>query len=352
MREALIALYGSDFTLRGVKLDEFRYALAKMPPGEAFEKAKRDMTGWVAEEIADVGREYELYLHEHVENTRASRMAATAPSQAQWGAIIRQQNSLARQLEHKIRLLMELQRERKSEARESLEASSPPDPGDPQVSATQNRGGADVPSFGMSAPVRFGAPTSRQNASGRRRQPAASDPSARGMAQTSSCEVCDVPKGQAGAPIAGGTKDRDEGGSADPRFWGPRFFRGATDKPRTPKPGVRATQLRALLIWMVAVLAAAFKNIKNRGNELKDLLQRQGISEIATSKRTHFRAQKVRIEAKKSTISGARRAVVRAGRACVPRHSRDKLSHNQPFRRWAVRATHVAVRGRAQMSPR
>jgi hypothetical protein len=31
-------------------------------------------------------------------------------------------------------------------------------------------------------------------------------------------------------------------GSADPRFWGPRFFRGAPDKPRTPKPGVRATQ--------------------------------------------------------------------------------------------------------------
>ena len=44
MREALIALYGSDFTLRGVKLDEFRYALAKMPQGEAFEKAKNDMT--------------------------------------------------------------------------------------------------------------------------------------------------------------------------------------------------------------------------------------------------------------------------------------------------------------------
>ena len=169
MREALIALHGSDFTLRGVKLDEFRYALAKMPQGEAFEKAKRDMTGWVAEEMADVGREYELYLHEHVENTRAARMAATAPSQAQWAVIIRQQNSLDRQLEHKIRLLMELQRERKSEARESLEASSPPDPSDPQDGGPglhQPAGGAsDVPSFGMSAPVRFGTHTSRQNAS-------------------------------------------------------------------------------------------------------------------------------------------------------------------------------------------
>ena len=34
-----------------------------------------------------------------------------------------------------------------------------------------------------------------------------------------------------------------ECGSADPWFWGPRFFRRATDKPRTPTPGVRATWL-------------------------------------------------------------------------------------------------------------
>ena len=173
MQEALIALYGSDFTLRGVKMYELRYVLEKMPPGEDLEKYKRDMMKWVAEEMSDVGREYELYLHEHVENTRSARMAATAPSQAQWAVIIRQQNSLARQLERKIRLLMELQRERKSEAQllESLEASSPPDGSGPR-----HGGGADVPSFGMSAPVRFGAPTSRQNASGRRRPPGAGGP--------------------------------------------------------------------------------------------------------------------------------------------------------------------------------
>ena len=53
-------------------------------------------------------RHYELYLQEHVTNTRSARVAATAPSHAQWTAIIRQQNSLHRQMEHKIRLLMEL----------------------------------------------------------------------------------------------------------------------------------------------------------------------------------------------------------------------------------------------------
>jgi hypothetical protein len=91
------------------------------------------------------------------------------------------------------------------------------------------------------------------------------------MAQTSSCEVCDVPKGQAGTPIAGGAAERDERGSA-------------------------------LLILIVAVLAA-FKKIKNRGNELKDLLQREGITEIAASKRTHFRAEKAAIGAERSGIS-------------------------------------------------
>jgi len=277
MEEAMRTVYGTEHTLRGAEMDTLRYKLCRTKPqDESFEPAKKAMMRLVAEEIADVGREYELFLHEHVENTRAARMAATAPSQAQWAAIIRQQNSLNRQLERKIRLLMELQRERKIEAQllESLEASSPPDPGDPQDSPTisklENRNSKIVsPDFRLYA----------QTVSA----PAAVHPSPTGMAQTSSCEVCDVPKGQAGTPIAGGTAEREECGSADPRGRGPRFFRGATDKPRTPTPGVRAT----LFICLAAVVAA-FKKIKNRGNELKDLLQRQGITEIATSKRTHF----------------------------------------------------------------
>jgi hypothetical protein len=62
---------------------------------------------------------------------------------------------------------------------------------------------------------------------------------------------------------------------------------------------------------MGAVLAAAFKNIKNRGNELKDLLQRKGISEIAAAKRTHFRAEKAAVGAARSVIS--RRLLVPVG---------------------------------------
>ena len=54
---------------------------------------------------------------------------------------------------------------------------------------------------------------------------------------------------------------------------------------------------------------------KNRGNELKDLLQRQGITEIAASKRTHFCAEKAANDAERSGISRivtARRHVTRA----------------------------------------
>jgi hypothetical protein len=254
MQEALTALYGNDFTLRGMKLYEYRYVLAKTPPGEDREQFKLEMMKWVVEEISDVGREYELYLHEHVESTRAARMAVTAPTQAQWGAIIRQQNSLDRQLERKIRLLMELQQERKSEAQllESLEASSAPHPSDPPDGGPGLRQPTADPGGGAAR--------------------AASHPAATGMAQTSSCEVCDVPKGQAGT-----------GDSIQPVPEDIVSPQGIRDPTRQA-----VGESAALLIWMGAVLAAVFTKIKNRGNELKDVLQRQGITEIAASKRTHF----------------------------------------------------------------
>ena len=78
-----------------------------------------------------------------------------------------------------------------------------------------------------------------------------------------------------------------------------RIHRKASGRMRHPVDIVSPQDIReltrqaarrpaALLIWMVAVLAAAFKKIKNRGNELRDLLQRQGITETAASKRTQF----------------------------------------------------------------
>ena len=59
--------------------------------------------------------------------------------------------------------------------------------------------------------------------------------------------------------------------------------------------------------WFVAepnrsALQSATK-YKNHGNELKDLLTGQGITEITASKRTHFRAAKAAVGAKRSGFS-------------------------------------------------
>jgi hypothetical protein len=62
---------------------------------------------------------------------------------------------------------------------------------------------------------------------------------------------------------------------------------------------------------LLGAVLAAFEYIKNRGNELKDLLQRHGITEMAASKRTHFGAQNEAIGA-----PGARQA--RAKTALLP----------------------------------
>ena len=299
MKEAMRTLYGTEHTLRGAEMDTLRAQLCRTKPeDESFQPLKKALLRLVAAEGGAVEREYEIFLQEHVKNTRSARVAATAPSHAQWAAIIRQQNSLDRQLERKIRLLMELQRERKSEAQllESLEASSPPDPGDPQDGGPR------------------AAQARRNSGTGR------SHPSATGMAQTSSCEVCDVPKGQAGTPIQSSRSPAEQDGVLhEERAISPIavFTRQAARLPA------------ALFICLRAVLAVTFKNIKNRGNELKDLLQRQGITEIAASKRTHFRAEKA------ATRRGTKRHFEDCrGRLAVP---------------WPERS--YTIRGRASPTP-
>jgi hypothetical protein len=122
MQEFLRGVYGEEPTLRGAGLYNNYFKLAEMQAGsQEFEDAKTLMRARLAEEISDVAQQYELFLHEHVENTRAARMAATAPSHAQWAAIIRQQNALHRQLQQKIRLLAEIQEKRKREEERFLD---------------------------------------------------------------------------------------------------------------------------------------------------------------------------------------------------------------------------------------
>ena len=114
MHRLLLALYGQQPTLRGAGLLNGFVKLRKLQSeGQDLGDVKRVFEMTQAQETEEVLGEYELFLHEHVENTRAARIAAMAPSHAQWAAIIRQQNALHRQMERKIRLLDEMQERRR-----------------------------------------------------------------------------------------------------------------------------------------------------------------------------------------------------------------------------------------------
>ena len=114
MHRLLRALYGQTPTLRGAGLLNGYVKLRKLrSEGQNFGDEKEVFNLGLLEETEEVLSEYDLFLHEHVENTRAARIAAMAPSHAQWAAIIRQSNALHRQMERKIRLLEEMQERRR-----------------------------------------------------------------------------------------------------------------------------------------------------------------------------------------------------------------------------------------------
>ena len=150
MRRLLDALYGKQPTLRGAGLindfRQFEKLKPEDPEDPEFQDAKKMFKLRLGEETSDVLGEYEIFLYEHVENSRAARIAATAPSHAQWAETIRQQNALHRQLERKIRLLDEMQeRRKKSRASEVLAKLGEIgiDSGEPQGGGQETPGGAD-----------------------------------------------------------------------------------------------------------------------------------------------------------------------------------------------------------------
>jgi len=152
MHRLLLVLYGEKPTMRGVGMLNQFVKLRKLPrEGPQFENAKTVFVATQAEETADVIEEYDLFLHEHVENTRAARMAAMAPSHAQWAAIIRQQNALHRQLERKIRLLDEIQERRRKMGSATDLLSRLAGMADPSRQSGQERV-ADMPEGAASAP--------------------------------------------------------------------------------------------------------------------------------------------------------------------------------------------------------
>jgi hypothetical protein len=135
MKTHLLVVYGNDPTLRGGNIDTHYQLLKDMKPDHPkYEALKQELVRSLMNEIADLVKEYQLYLDEYVQTTRAARVASMTPTEGQWPVIIRQQNALDRLLERKIRLLMEVQKNRivyGAPAPSSHPASTPPGGADP-----------------------------------------------------------------------------------------------------------------------------------------------------------------------------------------------------------------------------
>jgi len=307
MQEFLRGLYGVEPTLRGAGLFNNYFQLSRMKPDtQEFTDAKILFGARLAEEISDVAQEYELFLHEHVENTRAARMAATAPSHAQWAAIIRQQNALHRQLERKIRLLEEMQEKRKrEEARflDNYQASLRRNPSGGTNGGRQRRARSS-PEAATQCVGASGAgpgPNAHRRQSGFGASATVRPCKPRGFHHRESLRAAELQKTQICAtqfptPTPGPPRPAPDGA-------GPRLMKTPATGHPLPQGGEG---------WRHA--AQRRKKILNRGNELKDILQAKGLASTCRAKRTPFCAQKVVIEAEKSGISVQKNAALPVSR--------------------------------------
>jgi hypothetical protein len=109
-------LYGEMPTLRGAQIANSYRQFGES--GVETEEQRALATGLklaIEEETRDVMEEYTLFLQEHVHVSPALRDSALAPVHPQWISIVRQEYTLDRLIERKLKLLTEIQANRKLE---------------------------------------------------------------------------------------------------------------------------------------------------------------------------------------------------------------------------------------------
>ncbi len=115
-------LYGTSPTSRGAYImSVFNYFVERASSGspemnDQDKKMHNILTQLLLEEDRDITSEYMEFLDEHVAITRSMRSALLAPTSPQWGLMIRQKNSIDRNIERKFKLLLHLQKERQLRA--------------------------------------------------------------------------------------------------------------------------------------------------------------------------------------------------------------------------------------------
>jgi hypothetical protein len=138
--DLLVEIYGPNPSLRGAKILAFysRFLGSESPAGdpnapwpnsetpdpesdaqagasEADQEAAleedihSDLCLALLEERKDLNEKYDAYLQEHIQETRTLQASALAPSQGEWRALVRQEESIDQEIERKIRLLSFMQ---------------------------------------------------------------------------------------------------------------------------------------------------------------------------------------------------------------------------------------------------
>ena len=119
----ITVLYGEIPTLRGAQIantyDQLAESGVKMEEQRALAASLKIA---IEEETRDVMEEYTLFLQEHVHVSPALRDSALAPIHPQWISIVRQEYTLDRLIERKLKLLNQIQRTRKIQERAEEEA--------------------------------------------------------------------------------------------------------------------------------------------------------------------------------------------------------------------------------------
>jgi len=115
--EPVIAmLYGETPTLRGAQIANIYEKLGEEGVETEEQRAlAASLKIAIEEETRDVMEEYTLFLQEHVHVSPALRDSALAPIHPQWISIVRQEYTLDRLIERKLKLLTQIQANRKLE---------------------------------------------------------------------------------------------------------------------------------------------------------------------------------------------------------------------------------------------
>jgi hypothetical protein len=109
-------LYGETATLRGAQIANTYRQLGESGVETEEQKAlAASLKIAIEEETRDVLEEYSLFLEEHVHVSPALRDSALAPIHPQWISIVRQEYTLDRLIERKLKLLTQIQANRKLE---------------------------------------------------------------------------------------------------------------------------------------------------------------------------------------------------------------------------------------------